>query len=99
MAALDLCSTSHANSVVDTWTTSSICGLTSASWLLFAKLSKSLTSLANVYSSSTTPAAVPGSFENCQVARAKTDETAEEQSIPAVKLFPVRVRDRDSAVP
>ena len=59
-------STSHANSVF-MWTTLAVatCGLASVSQgiaILFGKLSTSLTSPANIYSSSTISAAVPGLF-------------------------------------
>ena len=56
--------------------------------ILFGKLRKSLISFANIYSSSITPIAVTGSFENCSVGK--------EQSIPAIKLLPVRLRESAS---
>ena len=49
--------------------------------IVLGKLSKSLTSLANVYSSSTTPV-VLGLFDNCCMCSIR-----KEKSIPAIKLF------------
>ena len=54
----------------------------------FWELWKSLTSFASIYSSSTTPIAVTGLIENCSVGK--------EQSIPTIKLLPMRVLESAS---
>ena len=82
---LERCSTTHANSVVDTWTVyfQYQIGFIAK---LFGKLSKTLTSVANVYSSFI-------QLQQQSLVHLRRALSAKNQSIPDVKLFPVRVRE------